>query len=142
MFEKVLKNQVENILQHNEQARNSDILLRHLLWREYYSKYLHWDASRSDYFVYFKDEAEIPNQDDIKRIRAKIQNPDPKNNYTGKYPPTVWEVAKKRKWQEDLWRVALGYPAKSSGAIYHKLDAEIKQQQGGLPLNLGPIRYN
>lgn len=47
---------------------------------------------------------DLPREDNIKRIRAKIQN-DLKE-----YLPTDAKVAKKRGWEEDKWREYLGYP--------------------------------
>ena len=57
--------------------------------------------------VMLKELFELPREDNIKRIRAKIQNDEKR------LLPTKWEVARKRGILEDEWRVAMGYPSKN-----------------------------
>jgi hypothetical protein len=46
---------------------------------------------------------ELPTHDDIKRIRARIQNIE------HKFLPTDWKIAQQRKWNEEDWRKFLGF---------------------------------
>lgn len=77
------------------QTRNSDITLMIVLWKEFFGVRDSVDILR----LY-----DLPREDRIKRIRARIQNE--KNMYL----PTSWEVAKQRKIEESKWRSFLGYP--------------------------------
>jgi len=98
-----LYDQILWVLKNYTDSRNSDFILRWKLWEAFYPHLIHQDGLR--WFVYKEDEARLPNQDDIKRIRAHIQNDEKL------YPPTDWAVAKQRKWLEQEWRAAMGYPA-------------------------------
>jgi len=109
-----LKYHVKNILKWYPYTRNSDIYL----WTELINRY-YWKE-----FITFAESInrvddqgvqktlltnfmmEVPNQDNVKRIRAYYQN-DKK-----KYIPTNWSVAMKRGWKENDWKVALGYSVK------------------------------
>jgi len=65
-----------------------------------YEKYLFNHGS----CIELKNLFDLPREDNIKRIRATIQN------YEGRYLPTSWEVAKKRGIEENKWRSFIGYP--------------------------------
>jgi len=97
----VLKNQVLYCLEQFPETRNSDIKLTNCIWLTYYRDYL--TELDGEHYVKLLSLYALPNQDDIKRIRAKIQNREKK------YLPTSSEVAKKRHWQEEEWRSVLGY---------------------------------
>jgi len=56
-----------------------------------------------EFQVSLKNLYALPTQDDVKRLRAKIQN------VNKLFPPTNEKVALKRHWQEEEWRKALGY---------------------------------
>jgi len=104
-YEKIknLKGKIEYCLRNYPETRNSDITLTIKIWQTFYGI--------SD-FVSLKDLYNLPREDNVKRIRAKIQN-DQK-----KFLPTILKVAKKRGILEDEWRVAMGYPTKeSSGTL-------------------------
>lgn len=86
----------------DEKSRNSDIRLTQMIWWNYYkSSLLNHDGK---IYVNMADLYNLPREDNIKRIRAKIQN-DLKE-----FLPTDPAIAKKRGWQEDEWRKFLGYP--------------------------------
>jgi folate-dependent phosphoribosylglycinamide formyltransferase PurN len=59
-----------------------------------------------DTTIALKNLKHVPSQDDVKRLRAKIQNEE------HKYLPTSLEVAKRRGFAEEKWREYLGYGAK------------------------------
>lgn len=94
---KQLKTQVEQILKDYPKGRDSDIWLTAMLWTKYHPSKLHKDENNSSY-VYLKDMLDLPREDNIKRIRAHFQND------LNKYLPTTWEIAKKRKIEEKIWR--------------------------------------
>ena len=82
-------------------SRNSDIRLTQAIWWHW-----HRDSIREvdgQYYINIKDLFNLPREDNIKRIRAKIQNVE------HKYLPTDPEVAKKRGWEEEEWKGYLGY---------------------------------
>jgi len=91
---KTLSQQVEKILEEHEEARNSDKRLTWLIWTNFYGFTGHMNYERYE---------GLPDQDAIKRIRAKIQNDE------RRLVPTTWSVAKKRGWNKDRWEAFLGY---------------------------------
>lgn len=94
---------VETVLRDDEETRNSDIKLTIAIWREFYPNYV-LDTSQGDKSGIFLDALFIlPREDNIKRIRAKIQNEE------NKYLPTDPNVRKKRKISEEAWYDYLGY---------------------------------
>jgi len=98
-----LRDMVETVLKDNEEARNSDIKLTIAIWIKYYPDYV-LDTSQGDKSGIFLDALFIlPREDNIKRIRAKIQNEEKK------YLPTDPEVRKKRSISEEDWYDYLGY---------------------------------
>lgn len=94
-----LKGQVELTLANYKETRNSDIELTIKVWQSFYEKYLFNHGS----CIELKNLFELPREDNIKRIRATIQN------YEGRYLPTSWEVAKKRGIEELKWKCFMGY---------------------------------
>lgn len=98
----LLEKQIRHIMATDEKSRNSDIRLTQMIWWNYYkSSLLNHDGK---IYVNMADLYNLPREDNIKRIRAKIQN-DLKE-----FLPTDPAIAKKRGWQEDEWRKFLGYP--------------------------------
>ena len=89
---KTLKSQVEFVLEHKPLARDNDITLTLHLWSFFYKSYI------SDGKVALTDIYRLPREDNIKRIRAKIQNEE------YRFLPTTLEVVKLRKISEDKWR--------------------------------------
>lgn len=98
----MLERQVRHILSTDEKSRNSDIRLTQMIWWHFYRS--HMKQIDGKVYVNVADLFTLPREDNIKRIRAKIQNE------LKEFLPTDASVAKKRGWQEDEWRSYLGYP--------------------------------
>lgn len=98
----LLEKQIRHILATDEKSRNSDIRLTQMVWWNHHRSKLHQINGRV--MVDVADLFTLPREDNIKRIRAKIQNDNKE------FLPTDPAVAKKRGWQEDEWRKFLGYP--------------------------------
>ena len=90
---KTLKKEVEYCLGKYEQARNSDAYLTNAVWINFYKEFLR--EVDSDWVLPLKYNGFVASRDDIKRVRATIQNKEKR------FLPTSWEVAKKRKWKEE-----------------------------------------
>lgn len=86
---------VEQVLKEEPDTRNSDVALMISVWTRFYG------VGQSH--VALEKLYDLPQQPDIKRIRARIQNDEKR------YVPTSWGVAKVRKWKEREWKRALGY---------------------------------
>ena len=119
MFE-ALKDQVVDLLKTNRDCRNSDITLTIEIWKKYYPDKLHSTSAIGKIFVELKDLYDLPSQDNLKRIRAKLQeealNRIEKGTTIGDelyYLPTSVEVARKRQINAILWQKVLGYNSKS-----------------------------
>lgn len=113
---KNLYKKVITCLRDYPETRNSDIELTRRIWLVYYRAYLRWfaDPLDNEALVPLKYLNELPREDNIKRIRAAIQNDEKK------FIPTNWKVAQKRKWEEIEWRKALGYGAFGGEETYNK----------------------
>jgi len=98
---KTVTKKVEYCLREFDETRNSDIELTIRLWKEFYPKYIK-TGKNGEEGIWLKDLFDLPREEHIRRIRAKIQND------LGKYIPTSWEVAKAREFNEDKWREAMG----------------------------------
>lgn len=101
MSKGLLEKHIKEVLATDTKSRNSDIRLTQMIWWRY-----HQDKVKSfngKAYIEFNDLFELPREDNIKRIRAKIQNVEKL------YPPTDLAVARKRGWLEDEWRSYLGY---------------------------------
>lgn len=99
---KKLKNAIEDILERYPKARDSDQWLTLKIWQEYFPTRV-ITLPDGTIAIRFKDIMEMPREDNVKRIRAKIQNEE------GKWLPTTWEVAKQRKILESVWRNYVNY---------------------------------
>lgn len=97
---KDLDKKVRYCLKIDEASRNSDIRLTQVIWWTYYRDSL--KEIDNVFYVSLGKLFELPREDNIKRIRAKIQNEE------RQYLPTNAAVAKKRGWNEDEWRSYLG----------------------------------
>lgn len=97
-----LRLQILRVLEDEPETRNCDILLTIKIWVRFYPGLIDKNSD-GKWAVRLKNIFELPREDNIKRIRAKIQNEE------WKFLPTRWEVAKRRKLEEDRWRVELGY---------------------------------
>lgn len=91
---------VREILKLDEKSRNSDIRLMQLIWWKFYPQFV--TEIDGKYYIDINNLYDLPREDNIKRIRAKIQNEEKL------YLPTDAIVANKRGWKEDEWRSYLG----------------------------------
>lgn len=94
---KNLRIAIIGILQENVKARDSDQYLTIMVWMKYYPESIVelQDGSKA---VKLRDVMILPREDNVKRIRAKIQNEE------GMYLPTSMEVARKRGINEEVWK--------------------------------------
>lgn len=97
-----LEKQIRHTLEVDVKSRNSDIRLTQVLWWNHYREYMRNIDGKI--YVNVADLFTLPREDNIKRIRAKIQN------VQKEFLPTDPAIAKKRGWAEDEWRGYLGYP--------------------------------
>lgn len=104
---KNLKQAVGDMLKENPATRNSDITLMIEIWRKHFPQRIK-RGSTGEEGVWLKDLYDLPREDNVKRVRAYWQN-DKKL-----YLPTEESVAKVRGINMDEWRVAMGYPTKST----------------------------
>lgn len=100
---KELRGQVLAVLRDMPHTRNSDTDLMVEIWRRFYPDYLLRSQRDGMQYVSVEKLGWLPSQDDVKRLRAAIQNEDKQ------YLPTVEKVAKARKMNIPEWRVSLGY---------------------------------
>jgi hypothetical protein len=101
-----LKTQILFMLEHFPETRDCDIELTRSIWKEYYKHLLNWDEEKCLFLVQLNRLDLLPREDNVKRIRAKIQNEE------HRYLPRTPEVRKKRGITEDEWREYLNYPPK------------------------------
>lgn len=99
---KSLKTKIEFVLENYPDTRNDDISLTLHIWRLYYYDFLFKDEN-GRLCVKLKNIFELPREDNIKRLRAKIQNEQ------GKWLPTSPVIRKRRGILEEEWRKHLGY---------------------------------
>lgn len=99
---KDLRKKVITILSKYPKARDSDAWLTIKLWCEFYPSLIIREQDENGQFLQPKiildNILRLPKEDQCKRIRAIIQNVE------GKYLPTTWEVAKKRKIEQEKWQ--------------------------------------
>lgn len=101
-----LEKKIRAILADDPKSRNSDIRLTQMIWWRYYQdKIVMHNAGNGSpkACVALEDLFDLPREDNVKRIRAKIQN-DLKE-----FLPTDPAVARKRGWEIEEWRDYLGY---------------------------------
>lgn len=101
-YYKTLKSQIMYCLETQQDTRNSDITLMIAVWQTFYG---------IDRVVHVSTLYDLPREDNIKRIRAKLQNEEKI------FLPTKLEVALKRGINEVDWRRALGYHTTSAGQM-------------------------
>lgn len=101
MNKKLLTNQIENILASVPGSRNSDIVLTIEIWKTYYRQFIYWKGITP--FVELADLFELPREDNIKRIRAIIQN------VQRRYLPTDPGILIERAKLSKEWKEFLGY---------------------------------
>lgn len=92
-----LKSRVLSILKDFPKSRDSDIWLTIKLWTLYYPTLI--DRTDQDNpKIKLSDILHLPREDNVKRVRAKIQNED------HLYLPESLEVRKQRKISEEEWK--------------------------------------
>lgn len=97
-----LEKQIRHCLEQLPETRNSDIELTKAVWLNFYSGHL-GIITGEGWAIPIDRLDQVPREDHIKRIRAKIQNEQ------HEFPPTTWKVAKGRGFEERVWRRLLGY---------------------------------
>lgn len=100
---KKLRGAILEILRDFPMARDSDQWLTLKLWAVYHPSKIILDTDKDSprfnkKYVYLDDIMHLPREDNVKRLRAKIQNEELL------YLPTSWEVAKKRGIKEEQWK--------------------------------------
>lgn len=98
---KTLDGKVRATLEADPKSRNDDIRLTQMVWWRYYRDDLKMIGDSA--YVNVASLHKLPREDNIKRVRAKIQNVE------HKFLPTDPAVAIKRGWNEETWRSYLGY---------------------------------
>ncbi len=97
-----LKSQVLEILEKYPKARDSDQWLTIKLWCVFYPSRIQVlapeDPQVNRKYVFLEDIMDLPREDNVKRLRAIIQNVE------HRFLPTTWEVARQRKINEDEWK--------------------------------------
>lgn len=104
-----LKDRVENILRGFPETRNSDTTLILYVWNA--ERYDVMSVKRLRELITERPPAQIV------RYRAYFQNT------LRQHLPTIWAVAKARGWQEQNWKIQLGYSVSTPG------DREEERQQ-------------
>lgn len=95
-----LTEQILFILDKLPDTRNDDVLLTTEIWKEFYGEMI-YDLKTDSPFILLSDLWNLPREDHIKRIRAKIQNDEKR------FLPTSWEVAKKQQINQWVWELAM-----------------------------------
>ena len=118
-----LQRQILYCLKEFPDTRNSDIELTIAVWKQFYPQRIIVGKTGTE-VVRLRDLFDLPREDYVKRIRAKVQNEQ------GLYLPTSLEVAKQRDINEYEWR---NYMAR-----FPILDAKLKEKSAkcdhGIPL--------
>ena len=94
-----LTKMVEEILTEIPETRNSDIKLTIEIWKIYYPQYIKNRAGEE--VVSLRTLYDLPREDNIKRLRAFIQNTE------GRLLPTTWEIAKQRGINKEIWESSI-----------------------------------
>lgn len=92
-----LRKKIVDILETVPATRNCDVLLTTKIWEKYHQGRLLKREADGKIYVALDDLKYIPREDNIKRIRAKIQNEE------NLFLPTFESVAKKRKLNMQEW---------------------------------------
>jgi len=91
-----LKKKIEYCLEKWPETRNSDIYLTRAVWWEFHNSKVFKHDGRTA--VYLEDLMDLPREDNIKRLRAKIQNDE------HRFVPTDELVCQARRIEEFWWR--------------------------------------
>lgn len=122
-----LRDMIEDRLEHAEETRNSDIKLTIAIWIKYYPDQV-LDTSRGEKTgIFLESLFKLPREDNVKRIRAKIQNVE------HRFLPTDPEVRKKRQISEEEWYDYLGYARRDPNQT--ALDGVTNREEWQKPLD-------
>ena len=90
-----LSDMVHRVLKYIPETRNSDVLLTSWIWKKFFPDKVNNDmVNIHDLFV-------LPREDDIKRLRAKIQNE------LKLFLPTDFKVVERRRWKRKNWETSI-----------------------------------
>lgn len=92
-----LKAKVLHVLETFPQSRDCDQWLTLKIWSLYYPKSI-FRGEGGVQMVKLRDIMELPREDNVKRVRAIIQNVE------NKFLPTSLEVVRQRRINEELWK--------------------------------------
>ena len=106
MKKNILKQQVISVLRDSPRTRNSDIHLTIEIWKRFYNDSLILGKHTQTHYISIYKLFDLPREDHIKRVRAKIQNEDKK------YLPTDFAIFEARAKSSKEWRKYLGYYSK------------------------------
>ena len=95
---KKLEEEIRFCLKEYPQTRNSDIELTIRIWQTFYPTKLILREKDSRYYVAVRDLFDLPREDNVKRLRARIQNE------LGEFLPTDINVVRQRRINEEKWR--------------------------------------
>lgn len=93
---KNLRRAVEKMLEQDEASRNSDQRLTLMLWVKYFPSRI--KEIEGVKHIALRDIMDLPREDNVKRLRAKIQNEE------HKWLPTDEKVREARGILEETWR--------------------------------------
>lgn len=93
---KNLRAEIEKMLHAYPATRDNDLVLTLKLWVKMHPEKI--IKQNNVQMIRLLDILDMPREDNVKRIRAKIQNEE------NKYLPTSEEVRKKRGIEESKWR--------------------------------------
>jgi hypothetical protein len=99
----------ENPSYRGVEARNSDIALMIIIWQRWYNV-----STLEDGIVHLYRLYDLPREDNVKRIRAVIQNTE------HRFMPTNPEILEKRGIAKEYWEEALGYKMTSQEIAQHR----------------------
>lgn len=106
--------QVKEVLKDYPEARNSDITLTILIWKRYYPQRL--KQIDGEEVVCLKDLYDLPREDNVKRIRAKLAEEamsrilhEETKGDEHYYLPTNDKIARQRQINAEDWLRVMGY---------------------------------
>lgn len=91
-----IKHQTLRILQDMPESRNSDITLMIEIWKRYYSSSIKVNSD-GQLGIFLDSLYSLPTQDNIKRVRAIIQNVE------GRFLPTEEKIRRQRRINQGKW---------------------------------------
>jgi len=95
-----LKSQIIKTLETLPKTRDSDQYLTLIIWLNHFKEYIRYENGKP--YVFLEDIMKLPREDNIKRIRAKL-------NEQGLYLSDNPKVLKARKQKQSEWQKELGY---------------------------------